>query len=101
MQNAILVNREIEVVNRTEKISREELIKGEENGRTFLLDKGMYDKEMAVIQSEQQRLQNEVNAKKAELSQLYAKLVEYHAKLVSSQAGLSKPINGTPVLVSP
>jgi hypothetical protein len=101
MQNAILVNREIEVVNRTEKISREELIKGEENGRKFLLDKGMYDKEMAVIQSEQQRLQNEVNAKKAELSQLYAKLVEYHAKLVSSQAGLSKPINGTPVLVSP
>jgi hypothetical protein len=101
MQNAILVNREIEVVNRTEKISREELIKGEENGRRYLLDKGMYDKEMAVIQSEQERLQNEVNAKKAELSQLYAKLVEYHAKLVSSQAGFSKPINGTPVLVSP
>ncbi|MCE3015908.1 MAG: hypothetical protein LW870_08560 [Pirellula sp.] len=101
MQNAILVNREIEVVNRTEKISREELIKGEENGRRYLLDKGMYDKEMAVIQAEQERLQNDVNAKKAELSQLYAKLVEYHDKLVSSQAGFSKPMNGTPVLVSP
>ena len=101
MQNAILVNREIEVVNRTEKISREELIKGEENGRRYLLDKGMYDKEMAVIQAEQERLQKEVNAKKAELSQLYAKLVEYHEKLVSSQAGFSKPISGTPVLVSP
>jgi hypothetical protein len=101
MQNAILVNREIEVVNRTEKISREELIKGEENGRRYLLDKGMYDKEMAVIQAEQERLQNEVNAKKAELSQLYAKLVEYHEKLVGSQAGFSKPISGTQVLVSP
>lgn len=101
MQNAILVNREIEVVNRTEKISREELIKGEENGRRYLLDKGMYDKEMAVIQAEQERLQSEVNAKKAELSQLYAKLVEYHEKLVSSQAGFSKPMTGTSVLVSP
>lgn len=101
MQNAILVNREIEVVNRTEKTSREELIKGEENGRRYLLDKGMYDKEMAVIQAEQERLQSEVNAKKAELSQLYSKLVEYHEKLVSSQSSFSKPITGTPVLVSP
>lgn len=83
-QDALLIQREIDVVTTTASNTQEELLRSEEHGRRLEKDKSQYLKEQAVIAAEKERLESALASKKSEMGKIYSEIVELHSRLVKT-----------------
>ena len=92
-QEANLINREFREAVRSTEVKLKQEINEEEEGTKLKLDKGQYEKELAVIASVVSESENQIKVKSTELSQLYSSIVAFHSRLVTQQREQFNTVN--------